>query len=90
MAEPTYSEFPVGLTTTEAPFIEQAVAAGQTYIEQPYELYSEENHDSWRRLYARMLDRWGSGMPTPTSWPESATFASIPSASLGWKTSTSS
>lgn len=58
MAQPTYSEFPVGLTTTEAPFIEQAVAAGQTYIEQPYELYSEENHDSWRRLYARMLDRW--------------------------------
>jgi len=47
-----------GLTTTRAPFIEQAQQAGQLYIHQPYELYSESNHEAWRRLYARMLDRW--------------------------------
>ncbi len=47
-----------GLTTTRAPFIEQAQANGQLYIHQPYELYSEANHDAWRRLYARMEDRW--------------------------------
>lgn len=47
-----------GLTTTKAPYIEQAVNNGEMYIEQPYELYSEENHDTWRRLYARMQDRW--------------------------------
>lgn len=47
-----------GLTTTRAPFIEQAQAAGRLYIEQPYELYSEANHDVWRRLYARMGERW--------------------------------
>lgn len=28
------------------------------YIRQPYELYSEENHLAWRKLYARMLPRW--------------------------------
>ena len=49
---------PVGLTTTRAPFIEQARAGGEIYIEQPYELYSEENHEAWRRLYGRMVDRW--------------------------------
>lgn len=47
-----------GLTTTRAPFIEQARAAHQLYIEQPYALYTEANHDAWRRLYARMGDRW--------------------------------
>ncbi len=47
-----------GLTTTKAPYIEQAVANGEMYIRQPYELYSDENHDTWRRLYARMQDRW--------------------------------
>jgi len=49
---------PVGLTTTRAPYIEQARNEGQIYIQQPYELYSEENHEAWRRLYARMTDRW--------------------------------
>lgn len=49
---------PVGLTTTRAPFIEQAQHSGQIYIHQPYELYSEENHEAWRRLYARMQNRW--------------------------------
>lgn len=48
----------IGLTTTEAPFIEEARRHGELYIRQPYELYSEENHESWRRLYARMLPRW--------------------------------
>lgn len=48
----------IGMTTTMAPFIEEARAEGQLYIEQPYELYSEENHEAWRRLYARMLPRW--------------------------------
>lgn len=49
---------PAGLTTTRAPFIEQAQAQGQLYIHQPYEQYTEENHEAWRRLYARMADRW--------------------------------
>jgi phenylalanine-4-hydroxylase len=52
------STAPEGLTTTRAPFIEQAQAAGQLYIEQPYHLYSDANHDVWRRLYARMGERW--------------------------------
>jgi phenylalanine-4-hydroxylase len=53
-------QFPagIGMTTTEAPFIEQARVDGRLYIEQPYELYSEENHEVWSRLYARMADRW--------------------------------
>jgi phenylalanine-4-hydroxylase len=46
------------LTTSQAPFIEEARHAGQLYIHQPYELYSEENHESWRRLYARLAPRW--------------------------------
>ncbi|HET6798044.1 MAG TPA: phenylalanine 4-monooxygenase [Gemmatimonadales bacterium] len=47
-----------GLTTTKAPFIEQAQHEGRLYIHQPYELYSDANHDAWRRLFARMEDRW--------------------------------
>jgi phenylalanine-4-hydroxylase len=47
-----------GLTTTQAPFIEEARESGQLYIHQPYELYSDENHEAWRRLFARMQDRW--------------------------------
>jgi phenylalanine-4-hydroxylase len=49
---------PAGLTTTKAPFIEQAQAKGELYITQPYELYSEDNHEAWRRLYDRMVPRW--------------------------------
>src|SRR3954451_17616876 len=55
------SEAPVsaiGLTTTEASFIELARQRGELYIEQPYELYSEENHVAWRTLYARMFPLW--------------------------------
>lgn len=47
-----------GLTTTEAPFIEEAKSKGELYIEQPYDLYSEENHEAWRKLYARIIPRW--------------------------------
>lgn len=47
-----------GLTTTRAPFIERAVQNGELYIHQPYELYSEANHEAWRGLYSRMLPRW--------------------------------
>jgi phenylalanine-4-hydroxylase len=47
-----------GLTTTRAPFIEQAQAHGELYIQQPYDLYTPENHEAWRQLYARMETRW--------------------------------
>ena len=47
-----------GLTTTRAPFIERAKSEGQLYIHQPYELYSEENHEAWRRLFAAQLPLW--------------------------------
>lgn len=47
-----------GLTTNQAPFVEEARHRGQLYIRQPYELYSEENHEAWRQLYSRMLPRW--------------------------------
>jgi phenylalanine-4-hydroxylase len=49
---------PAGLTSTEAPFIEEARGRGELYISQPYELYSDQNHETWRRLYARMAPRW--------------------------------
>lgn len=49
---------PAGLTTNQAPFIEQAQHDGRIFIHQPYELYSEENHETWRRLFARMTPRW--------------------------------
>ncbi len=48
----------IGLTTTKAPFIEEAQSNGTLYIQQPYELYSEENQDTWRKLYARIRPRW--------------------------------
>src|SRR6202163_892833 len=49
---------PPGLTTNRAPFIDAAQGRGEIYIHQPYELYSEENHEAWRRLFARMVPRW--------------------------------
>ena len=52
------TEAPPGLTTTKAPFIEAAVGRGELYIHQPYELYSDANHESWQKLYSRMYDRW--------------------------------
>jgi phenylalanine-4-hydroxylase len=47
-----------GLTTTRAPFIEQAQHEGRLFIHQPYDEYSEDNHQAWRKLYSRMLPRW--------------------------------
>lgn len=46
------------LTTTRAPFIEEARDRGRLFIEQPYDLYSEANQETWRRLYARIQPRW--------------------------------
>ena len=57
-AAPPASPSGPGLTTTKAPFIEQALANGEIYIRQPYDLYSDENHQTWRQLFARMQDRW--------------------------------
>ncbi len=54
----SHSSIPMGLTTTESAFIEDAREHGELYIEQPFDLYSPENHESWRKLFARMQDRW--------------------------------
>lgn len=48
----------MALTTNDAKFIREAQKSGHRYIHQPYELYSEENQEAWRRLYSRMLPRW--------------------------------
>ena len=48
----------LGLTTSEAPFIEEARLHGELFIDQPYEQYSETNQATWRRLYDRMQGRW--------------------------------
>ncbi|HSW72274.1 MAG TPA: phenylalanine 4-monooxygenase [Chlamydiales bacterium] len=47
-----------GLTTTKAPFIEKAQKDGQIFIHQPYELYSRDNQEAWRKLYAMLLPKW--------------------------------
>ncbi len=47
-----------GWTTNQTLFIEDARSRGELYIRQPYDLYSDENHEAWRRLYSRMLPRW--------------------------------
>ncbi len=47
-----------GLTTTKAPFIENAQANGELYIHQPYELYSEENQATWRKMYEAIRPKW--------------------------------
>jgi len=47
-----------GLTTTKSPFIEKAQQSGKRFIQQPYELYSEENHVAWSSLYARIQNSW--------------------------------
>ncbi|MFI5342745.1 MAG: phenylalanine 4-monooxygenase [Chlamydiales bacterium] len=46
------------LTTTKAPFIENAQNNGQLFIHQPYELYSKNNQDAWRKLYALLRPKW--------------------------------
>ena len=47
-----------GLTTGHAPFVEEARDRGELYISQPYEQYSEANHECWRSLFTRMQPRW--------------------------------
>jgi phenylalanine-4-hydroxylase len=47
-----------GLTTGHAPFVEEARSRGDLYIHQPYEQYSDENQEVWRKLYARIQPRW--------------------------------
>jgi phenylalanine-4-hydroxylase len=47
-----------GLTTGHAPFVEQARSRGELYIEQVYDLYSDENHECWRQLCERIRPRW--------------------------------
>ena len=47
-----------GLTTGHAPFVEEARDRGELYITQAYDLYSEENHEAWRKLYRRIRPRW--------------------------------
>ena len=47
-----------GLTTGHAPFVEEARSRGELYISQAYDLYSEENHEAWRRLFARIQPQW--------------------------------
>ena len=46
------------LTTTRARFIEEASSRGQLFISQPYELYSDANQQTWRRLYEELEPRW--------------------------------
>jgi phenylalanine-4-hydroxylase len=47
-----------GLTTGQAPFVEEARTRGELYITQPYELYSPENQEAWTALYSRIKPRW--------------------------------
>lgn len=54
----SHTDIPLGMTTTEAPFIEMEREAGRLYIEQPFDLYSKDNHEAWRRLFARMQPQW--------------------------------
>ncbi len=46
------------LTTTKAPFIENAQKEGLIFIHQPYELYSENNQKAWKKLYALLYPKW--------------------------------
>ena len=47
-----------GLTTTKAPFIENARQNGALFIQQPYDLYNEDNQEAWRKLYNLLLPKW--------------------------------
>jgi phenylalanine-4-hydroxylase len=49
---------PIGLTTTQAPFIEKARQQGELFIRQPYELYNADNQKAWRKLYQLLHPRW--------------------------------
>jgi phenylalanine-4-hydroxylase len=54
----TSQQLPQDLTTTRAPFIEEANTRGDLFIHQPYELYSETNQQAWRKLYTGMAGKW--------------------------------
>jgi phenylalanine-4-hydroxylase len=47
-----------GLTTGQAPFVEEARNRGELYITQAYDLYSQANHQAWRNLFQRIRPRW--------------------------------
>ncbi len=47
-----------GLTTKQSWFIEHERREGHIFIEQPYELYSEANHEAWRKLFSRLRPSW--------------------------------
>lgn len=47
-----------GLTTTKAPFIEEARHRGELFIRQPYELYDEDNQEAWQQLYLKLVPLW--------------------------------
>ena len=57
LAPPTLELLP-DLTSERSWFIDDAQKNGKVYIHQPYELYSEDNHHSWERLYRGMEPRW--------------------------------
>lgn len=46
------------LTTGRADFIERAQTRGELFVEQPYDLYSEANQETWRRLYRALAGKW--------------------------------
>jgi len=47
-----------GLPTGHAQFIEEARSRGELYIQQPCDLCSAANHESWRRLFEPIRPRW--------------------------------
>lgn len=47
-----------GLTTTKAPFIEQARLSHQLFIHQPYECYNGDNQEAWKKLYTLLTPKW--------------------------------
>jgi phenylalanine-4-hydroxylase len=47
-----------GFATAEALESEPSQSRGELFISQAYGNYSEENHKTWRTLYARMLPTW--------------------------------
>lgn len=47
-----------GLTTTKAPFIEEARHRGELFIRQPYELYNEDNQQAWKKLFTLLKPKW--------------------------------
>jgi phenylalanine-4-hydroxylase len=46
------------LTTTRAAFIDEAVSRKALFIEQPYELYSKDNQEAWKKLWQRLKPLW--------------------------------